>query len=119
VGVRKTYYWLPHKEPLSMGPKRVGAYLMSLEDEVRPSFRNVALSTNLEFRKMDKVHKSCDSEKKVSISRKQSLTMVYMIVQLNFYLLNISLHMVLRHVWFQGPAALYQRKYASNKQLHA
>jgi hypothetical protein len=40
-----------------MGPNRIDVSLPSAEDRYRASFRNVVLSSYLEFRIMDKVYK--------------------------------------------------------------
>jgi hypothetical protein len=47
---------------LCKGPNRAGVSLSSIEDWIGSSFWNVAFSTYLERRTMDKVHKFCDFE---------------------------------------------------------
>jgi hypothetical protein len=47
---------------VSEAPNSVGVSLPSPEDRSRPSFRNVVLSSHLEFWTVDSVHKLADSE---------------------------------------------------------
>jgi hypothetical protein len=47
-----------------MGHDIVGVYLPSARDGNRSSFRNVVFSSYLEFRTIDKFHKTCNSEYK-------------------------------------------------------
>jgi hypothetical protein len=47
---------------ISKGPNTTGVSFLSPEDGNTPSCRNVLFSSYLEFRAMDKVHKSSDSE---------------------------------------------------------
>jgi hypothetical protein len=50
---------------LPKGPNRVGVTLPSPEDGNMSSYRNVAVSSYLEFRTMDKVQNPSDSRKNV------------------------------------------------------